>query len=531
MLDKVIYQIYVKSFNDSNNDGIGDIAGIIEKLPYLALLKIDYLWLTPVFKSPQQDNGYDVSDYYAIDPLFGSIIDLELLISEAEKYGLKIMLDMVFNHTSTDHEWFQKALAGDTKYQDFYFFSSDKYNWQSKFGGDAWEYIPSLDKYYLHLFDKTQADLNWDNDAVRLELHKVVKYWISKGIKGFRFDVINLVSKHQPFCNSLGDGREQYTDGPKVHQYLQELNQLCFSHDVDFITVGELSSTTIEECLKYANNKHDELHCVFHFHHLKVDYKNGFKWTRDYFDFIGLKKILADWQLSMNENDVCDALFWSNHDQPRIASRFYPANTHVQQNMKNKMLAISMYLMRGISCIYQGEELGIKNANFSQIDLYQDVESINFYNSHPDPQISLEILKQKSRDNGRTVMQWNNEEYHGFSNIKPWLSVVECNSCPSFQDQQFDPDSTYSFYKFLIALKKECPPLIYGDISFEQLDHEQLFIYSRMYAGETYLIVCNFTNKTAAYQIEAGYRLIYSNSSNLQDLLPFQALILHNSTN
>ena len=427
---KVVYQIYPKSFMDSNGDGQGDLRGIIEKLDYLKELGVDYLWLTPVFVSPQNDNGYDVADYRSIDPRFGTMDDMEELIRESDKRGMGLMLDMVFNHTSTDHEWFQKALAGDEKYQNYYIFrdgTPDQVptNWQSKFGGSAWEYVPSLGKWYLHLFDVSQADLNWDNPEVRDELKKVILYWKEKGVKGFRFDVVNLISKPDTFENDYeGDGRRFYTDGPHVHEYLKELTR---DTGIDsMITVGEMSSTTLENCIRYSSPEEKELSMCFSFHHLKVDYKNGDKWALMEPDRMALKKLFEKWQTGMQEGNGWNALFWCNHDQPRTVSRFGDEDKYWKESAE--MLAASIHLMRGTPYIYQGEELGMTNAHYTSISQYRDVESLNYYKILLDQgkteEEALTILAARSRDNGRTPLQWSGGENAGFTEGTPWLEVT-----------------------------------------------------------------------------------------------------------
>jgi len=427
--DKVVYQIYPKSFKDSNNDGFGDLNGITEKLSYLETLGVDYIWITPFFKSPQNDNGYDVADYYTIEPRYGSMEDFDNLCQAAKKHHIKIMLDMVLNHTSTQHEWFQKALQGEKKYQDYYIFKkSEKIptNWISKFGGPAWEYVPNLDLYYLHLFDKTQADLNWDNPEVRKEMAKVVNFWLAKGVSGFRFDVINLISKPQVFEDDhIFDGRRFYTDGPNVQKYLQELNQRSFGKK-ECLTVGEMSSTSIENCVNYSNPDNHELSMTFSFHHLKVDYLNGEKWELKKPDFQELKKLLTDWQVGMNQGGGWNALFFNNHDQPRAISRFFnDTNYHYESAT---LLATLTHLLRGTPYIYQGEEFGMTNAYFDDINLYRDVESLNYYNilkakKLPHNQI-MTIIKARSRDNSRTPMQWDDSINAGFSKAEPWLSTI-----------------------------------------------------------------------------------------------------------
>ena len=324
--NSTVYQIYPKSFYDGNGDGVGDLPGITQKLDYIHSLGADYIWITPFFRSPQRDNGYDISDYRDIEPMYGTMADFDVMIKKADSLGIGVMLDMVFNHTSTEHEWFQKALHGDLRYMDYYIFrdggpDEPPTNWQSKFGGSAWEYVPHLKKWYLHLYDKTQADLNWENPEVRSELKDVLRFWKSKGVKGFRFDVINLISKPAYLENDMtGDGRRFYTDGPKVHEYLKELHRDAGLDDV--LTVGEMSSTSLENCIRYTNPQEKELNMSFSFHHLKVDYRDGDKWKLQPVDYRKLKDILESWQLGMQKHDGWNALFWCIHDQPRTVSRF-----------------------------------------------------------------------------------------------------------------------------------------------------------------------------------------------------------------
>mgnify|MGYP005793904889 FL=1 len=384
----VVYQIYPKSFNDSNNDGIGDIKGIIEKLDYIKNLGIEVIWLTPIYVSPQKDNGYDIADYYNIDPIFGTMEDFEDLLNKVHERGMKLIMDMVVNHTSTEHKWFKEALKGeDNPYHDFYIWKkSNKVpnNWQSKFGGSAWEYVESLDKYYLHLFDVTQADLNWENPKLREEVYKMMCFWMDKGVDGFRLDVVNLISKDQSFKDDTlespnHDGRRFYTDGPRIHEYLHEMNKNVFSKYEGSMTVGEMSSTTINHCINYTKPEREELSMTFNFHHLKVDYPNGEKWSLAPFDFIQLKNILFTWQVGMQEGNGWNATFWSNHDQPRALSRFGDDKNYPKESAK--MLATTIHLMRGTPYVYQGEEIGMTNPYFETIDKYKDVESINAYNN------------------------------------------------------------------------------------------------------------------------------------------------------
>ena len=497
--DKVIYQIYVKSFSDSNGDGLGDLRGIIGKLDYLQSLGVDYLWLTPFFRSPMNDNGYDVADYLAVDPVFGSMEDVETLIAEAGRRGLALMFDMVFNHTSTGHEWFQKALAGDPDYLDYYIFRDGApdvppTNWQSKFGGSAWEYVPHLKKWYLHLFDKAQADLNWDNPAVREALKNVIRFWKVKGVQGFRFDVANLISKPALFeDDDTGDGRRFYTDGPHVHEYLKEL--VADTGIGDMVTVGEMSSTSLDNCIRYTTEK--ELSMVFSFHHLKVDYKNGDKWELQPVDFGAFKRLFHDWQLGMQQAGGWNALFLCNHDQPRAVSRFGDDKRYWKQSAK--MLAACTHLMRGTPYIFQGEELGVTNAGYTDISQYRDVESQNYYrimleNGKPKEE-ALETLRQRSRDNGRTPMQWDGSPNAGFTDGTPWIQPPENYRAINVAAALQDPDSILHFYKSLIRLRKENPLISDGKIEFLYPDETRLLAYRRFLGAESLFVFKNLSGK------------------------------------
>lgn len=507
--DKVIYQIYPKSFQDTNGDGLGDLRGVTKRLDYLDKLGVDYLWLTPFFVSPQRDNGYDVADYYRIDPRFGTMEDLEELISEAEKRGIGLMFDMVFNHTSTEHEWFQKALQGEKEYMDYYIFKDgepDKLptNWISKFGGPAWKYVPSLKKWYLHLFDETQADLNWENPKVREELKNVLRFWKEKGIKGFRFDVVNLISKPEHFeDDDQGDGRRFYTDGRHVHEFLKEL-----VHDAgieEMVTVGEMSSTTLENCIRYSNPAEKELSMCFSFHHLKVDYKNGNKWELMEPDYHALKELFEHWQVGMQKHNGWNAVFWCNHDQPRIVSRLGDdEGTYWKESAK--MLATSIHMMRGTPYIYQGEELGMTNAHYTSIDQYRDVESLNYHKilleEGKTEEEAMKILGERSRDNGRTPMQWDDSQYAGFSSVTPWLSIPDNYQTINAAREMDDPDSIFSYYQELIRLRKSKKAISEGTITFLETNQDQVMAYKRQYQDQEITVYINFGREEAELETE-----------------------------
>ncbi|MDA0079565.1 alpha,alpha-phosphotrehalase [Brachyspira hyodysenteriae] len=502
--NKVVYQIYPKSFMDSNNDGLGDIKGIISKLDYLQNLGVDIIWSTPFFVSPQKDNGYDVADYYNIDPSYGTMEDVEELIKEAKKRNIDIMFDMVFNHTSTEHEWFKKAMNGEEKYKNYYIFKKGRVvngkkepptNWVSKFGGNAWQYVEKFDEYYLHLFDVSQADLNWDNEEVRKEIFDIVNFWIKKGVYGFRFDVINLISKPEVFEDDFeGDGRRFYTDGINIHKYLKELNKNTFGKYDNAITVGEMSSTSIENCIKYSGEKENELSMVFSFHHLKVDYKNNDKWQLMDFDFQELKNLLFTWQEGMQDNNAWSALFWCNHDQPRIVSRFGDDKKYHKESAK--MLATVMHCLRGTPYIYQGEEIGMTNAYFDNINQYKDVESINYFNILKNNGIEekeiYKILQERSRDNSRTPMQWNAKENAGFSNAKPWIEVIDNYKDINAENNINDENSIFNHYKKLIKLRKDYKVISEGKTIPILKDDKNVFAFIREYNNEKLLVINNF---------------------------------------
>lgn len=522
--DKVIYQIYMKSFRDSDHDGFGELQGVTEKLDYLQELGVDILWLTPFFSSPQNDNGYDISDYYSIDPLFGTMQDLEELIREAEQRGLSLMFDMVFNHTSTEHEWFRKAVSGDPEYMDYYIFKdgdpdAPPTNWISKFGGPAWEYLPNLGKWYLHLFDKTQADLNWNNPKVREELKQVVRFWKEKGIKGFRFDVVNLISKPEVFQDDMkGDGRRFYTDGPHVHEFLKEL--VRDTKIEDMVTVGEMSSTDIKNCIRYSRPEEKELSMCFNFHHLKIDYKGGDKWELMDPDRLELKRLLEDWQLNMQEQNGWNAVFWCNHDQPRIVSRLGDDKRYWKESAK--MLAACIHLLRGTPYIYQGEEIGMTNPGFMEIGQYRDVESLNYYRIMREQgkteQEALEVLRARSRDNGRTPMQWSSDKFAGFSDKEPWISIPDNYQTINAKAQRRDPDSVYAFYQKLIRLRKERSVIADGQIEFLFREHPDVMAYRRFHDQEEILAFHNLTKKEVVLPLESGakeYRLVLGNYGEL----------------
>ena len=518
--NKVVYQIYPKSFQDTNGDGIGDLQGIIRRLDYLKELGVDYLWITPFFLSPQNDNGYDIADYRSIDPMYGTMEDFDQLVREAADRNIYLMMDMVFNHCSTKHEWFQKALAGDPYYRDFFIFKKGKNglpptNWESNFGGDAWNYLPGTDEYYLHLFHVSQADLNWENPNVRRACYDIVNFWIDKGVNGFRFDVINLISKPETYEDDLtGNGKKYYTDGPKIHEYLQELNRETFGCFDDMVTVGEMSSTTLENSIRYSNPDSHELSMIFSFHHLRIDYPSGNKWELQPFRFHDLKKNLFTWQREMEKGGGWNALFWYNHDQPRIVSRVGDEGKYRLESAK--MLATALHGLKGTPYIYQGEEIGMTNAHFTDISQYRDIESLNYYNlmkrkGKPEEEI-YESLRRKSRDNARTPMQWDDTENAGFSEAEPWISVIPNYKEINTLDRE-DENSIFSYYRKLIRLRKTVPVL--ADGSFEALleEDDRILAYKRRTKEQELYVFCNFFPEEASvdFSLPEGCRCLLSN--------------------
>lgn len=471
-------------------------------------------------------------NYIEIDSRFGTMADMEELIEKAGEREIGIMLDMVFNHTSTSHEWFQRALAGEKKYQDYYIFkdgTKDKMptNWESKFGGPTWKYVDSLEKWYLHLFDETQADLNWENPQVREELKNVIRFWKAKGVKGFRFDVVNLISKPDKFEDDfIGDGRRFYTDGSKVHEYLKEL--VRDTGIENFITVGEMSSTSLEACIGYSNPGEKELSMCFNFHHLKVDYKDGKKWKLMQPDYMELKNLFKTWQEGMQKYHGWNALFWCNHDQPRIVSRLGDEERYWKQSAK--MLAACIHLMRGTPYIYQGEEIGMTNAHHSMIEQYRDVESLNYYEillrEGKTKKKALHILAERSRDNSRTPMQWTKEEYAGFSKVEPWIGVNENYKEINVETEQLDPDSIFTFYQKLIQLRKEKAVISEGEIRFIDMENENIIAYIRQLEGQELVVWNNLRDRDVTVEIKDEWKTYAKILGNYKDEMQVDGNVL-----
>lgn len=533
---KVVYQIYPKSYKDTTGNGIGDFRGIIEKIPYLAKLGVDMVWLNPFYPSPQRDNGYDISDYMAVDPLFGDMADFEEMVRVGKEHKIDFMLDMVLNHCSTEHEWFQKALAGDQYYQDFFFIQDQPTDWISKFGGSAWAPFGDTGKYYLHLFDETQADLNWRNPNVRKELFNVVNFWRDKGVKGFRFDVINLIGKAEVLVDCPeNEGKPAYTDKPIVHDYLRMMNQATFGTDDSFMTVGEMSSTTMENCVLYSSPDRQELSMTFNFHHLKVDYKDGQKWTLAPFDFQELKSLYHSWGKEMSDKNGWSALFWNNHDQPRALNRFVDIQHFRKEGAT--MLAASIHLSRGTPYIYMGEEIGMIDPDYDSMADYVDVESLNAYQTllkeGKGEQEAFQIIQAKSRDNSRIPMQWDASENAGFSRGTPWLKAGKSYKDINVENEIQGP--IFTFYQDLIRLRKEMPIISEGSYKPALEDSKQVYAFERQYEDQKLLVLNNFYATEVEIELPATYQNGQILISNYEDaevaekilLKPYQTLTIY----
>ncbi|MDU6924633.1 alpha,alpha-phosphotrehalase [Franconibacter helveticus] len=517
----VIYQIYPKSFQDTSGNGTGDLPGVIQRLDYLQTLGVDAIWLTPFYISPQVDNGYDVAHYTAIDTAYGTLDDFDRLVAGAHERGIRIILDMVFNHTSTQHAWFHEAVHKENPRRDFYIWRDGSpeaapNNWRSKFGGSAWRWHAESGQYYLHLFAPEQADLNWENPQVRAELKKVCEFWADRGVDGLRLDVINLISKDQDFPDDVngGDGRRFYTDGPRIHDYLQELSRDVFAPR-GLMTVGEMSSTTLANCQRYAALDGKELSMTFNFHHLKVDYPAGQKWTLAAPDYVALKAIFNHWQQGMH-NVAWNALFWCNHDQPRIVSRF--GDEGELRVPSAKMLAMALHGMQGTPYIYQGEELGMTNPHFTRIIDYRDVESHNMFaelraQGHQ-PENLLAILASKSRDNSRTPMQWDDGDNGGFTTGTPWIGLCDNYRTINAKAALEDPDSVFYAYQKLIRLRKEHAVFTWGNYQDLLAEHPFIWCYRREWQGQQLVVAANLSRENQWYmpgEFSGNWQVLMSN--------------------
>ena len=526
----VVYQIYPKSFQDSNGDGYGDIRGIISRLDYLKDLGIDAVWISPMYCSPQDDNGYDISDYQDIDPMFGTMDDMEELIREAGKRGIKIIMDLVLNHTSDEHRWFLEAIKGkENPYHDYYVWRDGEEgvypnDMKSTFGGPAWEWVPELKQYYFHQFSVKQPDLNWENPKVRREIYDMILWWMDKGVGGFRLDVIDQIAKEP----DLGITN----NGPRLHEFLRELSRETFQKG-NLITVGEAWGATPEIAKKYSNPDGSEFSMVFQFEHMVMDQEEGKeKWDLAPLPFVKLKKCMEKWQTELYEKGW-NSLFWDNHDLPRIVSRW--GDDGAYRVPSAKMLAAVLHGMQGTPYIYQGEELGMTNVRFDSIEEYRDIETLNMYHERLDAGYDkkdiMESIYAKSRDNARTPMQWSAQRNAGFTTGTPWLGLNPNYSEINAEKEINDPDSVYQFYRRLIELRKTCP--VFTDGKFELLlpEDEQIFAYTRT-DQETEMLVCaNFKREPSACPLLAQWKdaevLIHNYEEKIgKDLRPYEAVIL-----
>ncbi len=545
--EAVIYQIYPRSFMDSNGDGIGDLKGITSRLDYLSYLGIDVIWLSPVYKSPNDDNGYDISDYQAIMDEFGTMEDFDELLAKAHEKGIKIVMDLVVNHTSDEHRWFVESRSSkDNEYRDYYIWREGKgenmppNNWGSCFGGSAWEYDQKSDMYYLHLFSKKQPDLNWDNPEVRRNVFEMMTWWCEKGIDGFRMDVISMISKTKEMpdgeINGLyGDYGPYCVHGPNVHKYLREMNEKVLSK-FDIMTVGETAGVTTELAKQYAGEDAHELNMVFQFEHVEGDGKYG-KWTDEQIPLATLKKTLSRWQNDLY-GKAWNSLFWNNHDQPRAVSRFGDDRPQYRE-VSAKMLATCLHMMQGSPYIYQGEELGMTNYPFQSPDDFRDIESINAYKEWCESgrlphETFWPCMTFKSRDNARTPMQWNDSPQAGFTAGTPWIPVNPNYREINAKAETANPASVFHYYKKLIALRKQNPIMVYGKYELLLEESEELFVYTRTLEQEKLLVVCNFTDKETPFTIPGefiGMPCLISNLENgyeKQDITvkPYEAFVL-----
>lgn len=515
--ESVVYQIYPRSFKDSDGDGIGDLKGITEKLDYLEELGVDVIWLSPVYQSPNDDNGYDISDYRAIMDEFGTMADWEELLEAVHRRGMKLVMDLVVNHTSDEHAWFVASRSSeDSPYRDYYWWrpgsdGKEPNNWESMFSGSAWEYDETTDEYFLHLFSKKQPDLNWENPRLRREIYEMMTWWLDKGIDGFRMDVINFISKvpklpdaPDPEGKGYVSGADFFMNGPRIHEFLQEMNREVL-HRYDIMTVGEMPGVTPEEARLYTGEARNELNMVFQFEHMDLDSGPGGKWDVKPMKLTDLKRTMTRWQKGL-EGCGWNSLYWNNHDQPRIVSRWGDDGEH--RVVSAKMLATCLHLMQGTPYIYQGEELGMTNVQFDSIEDYRDIETMNMYREKVekegvDPTEVMRSIHKKSRDNARTPMQWDDSANGGFTSGTPWIRVnpnyPEINAAQAVKD----PDSVFHYYRRLIQLRKKYPIMVYGIYDLILEDHEQIYAYTRSFKGEQWLVICNFSGEEADFQMPA----------------------------
>ncbi|MEH7299062.1 glycoside hydrolase family 13 protein [Neobacillus drentensis] len=524
----VVYQIYPRSFMDSNGDGIGDIQGIIQKLDYLKLLGVDVIWLSPVYDSPNDDNGYDIRDYQKIMEEFGTMADFDQMLEEVHKRDMKLVMDLVVNHTSDEHEWFvQSKQSKDNPYRDYYIWREGKdgkepNNWGSFFSGPAWDYDEATKEYYLHLFAKKQPDLNWEHPALREEVYRMMRFWLDKGIDGFRMDVINMISKQPGLPDGMqgegqfyGDGSPFYMNGPRIHEFLKEMNQEVLAH-YPIMTVGEMPGTTPEDAILYTNPERNEVNMIFTFEHMDLDSAPGGKWNLKPLNLVDLKENLAKWQVGLH-NKGWNSLYWNNHDQPRIVSRF--GNDQEYRVESAKMLAACLHFMQGTPYIYQGEEIGMTNVKFDSLEDYRDIETLNMYKersalgyTHDDIMTSIYA---KGRDNARTPVQWDASEHGGFTIGTPWIKSNPRYKEINVKSTLENPQSIFYFYQKLISLRKEMDIIVEGDFRLLLKDHPSIFAYERNWKEERLLVLCNFSGE----EVEINEEKLVNSITNSQILL------------
>ncbi|MCI6421905.1 MAG: alpha-glucosidase [Blautia sp.] len=546
--ESVVYQIYPRSFNDSNGDGIGDLNGITEKLDYLKNLGIDVIWLSPVYQSPNDDNGYDISDYQAIMKEFGTMEDFDCMLAAAHERGIKIVMDLVVNHTSDEHAWFMESRKSkDNPYRDYYIWREGKdgkepNNWGSCFSGSAWVYDEATDMYYLHLFSKKQPDLNWENPKVRDEVFSMMDWWCQKGIDGFRMDVISMISKVEGLPDGKvsdglhGDPSPFVQNGPRVHEYLQEMNQRVLSK-YDLLTVGECPGVTVEEAQRYASDKGTELGMVFQFEHMGLDEGEFSKWSDRKIKLTDLKENLTKWQNGL-DGKAWNSLYWCNHDQPRVLSRFGNDSKEYRE-VSAKMLGTCLHMMQGTPYVYQGEELGMTNVPFKSIDDFRDIESIRAYQEYVesgiiDKEDMMRFLCYKSRDNARTPMQWNSGKNAGFTEGTPWIMVNPNYKEINAEEQVDRADSVFNYYKKLIELRHKEEVIVYGHYELLMPESEELYVYTRELENEKILVICNFTEKEVKYTLPEEFengKILISNYDKMSadaemELKPYEAMVI-----
>ena len=550
--ESVVYQIYPRSFCDSNGDGIGDLNGITSKLDYLKELGVDVIWLSPVYKSPNDDNGYDISDYQDIMDEFGTMEDFDRMLATAHEKGIKIMMDLVVNHTSDEHKWFiESRKSTDNPYRDYYIWRPAKEdgslpnNWGSCFSGPAWEYDKTTDMYFLHLFSKKQPDLNWDNPVVRQEVFDMMNWWLEKGVDGFRMDVISLISKEQPELPDKEPGINGYAtfnvsaNGPHVHEYLQEMRQKALNN-ADTITVGECSGVTLEEAKKYARSDEKELNMVFQFEHMDVDSdEKAGKWTTRKMDLRDLKKILTRWQKGL-QDIAWNSLYWENHDQPRSVSRFGNDSDEYRE-ISAKMLATCIHMMQGTPYVYQGEELGMTNCPFNTLENFRDLESINAFHELTEQgkmteEEMMAAIGYKGRDNARTPMQWDDSANAGFSgaDATPWIMVNPNYTKINAKDQVSREDSVFKYYQKLIKLRHESDLIVYGTYDLILDDDKDIYSYIRTLGDEKLIVYCNFSENTREVELPEEFtdgKILISNYNDAKvsekiTLRPYEAIVI-----